>query len=99
MPSLPPQVAAPPCTGIRAGTSTVSPNNRPNSVVGTSLPVPPTGEYDAFGHLSDTLGTSGPTVPLGWVDGTLAHILRGVNAIIFPLAAPCLLRAWGGNIS
>ena len=53
-------------------------------------------EHDAFGHLSDALGTSGPTVLLGWVDGTLAHILRGVNAIIFPLPLHFFYEHGGG---
>jgi hypothetical protein len=99
MPSLPPRdgVAAPPCSGIRAGASTVSPDDRPNSVVDTSLPLPPTGEHDAFGRLSDALGTSGPTVPLGRVDATLTHILWGVNAIIFPLQCRVFYKHGGGN--
>ena len=99
MPSLPPRdgVAAPPCAGIRAGASTVSPDDSPNNVVGTSLPLPTTGEHNAFGRLSDALGTSGPTVPLGWVDGTLAHILRGVNAIsIFPSKRRVFYEHGGG---
>ena len=97
MPSLPPRdgVAAPPCAGIRTGASTVSHDDRPNNVVGTSLPLPTTGEYNAFGRLS-TLGTSGPTVPLGWVDGTLAHLLWGVNAIIFPLLCHVFCEHGGG---
>ncbi len=98
MPSLPPRdgVAAPPCTGIRAGASTVSPDNTPNSVVGPSLPLPPTREHDAIGGLSGAFGTSGSTLPLGWVDGTLAHILWGVNAIIFPLPLRVFFEHGGG---
>ena len=86
MPSLPPRdgIAAPPCAGIRVGTSTVLTDARPNSVVGTSLPLQQTGEYDAIGGLSGAFGTSGFTLPLGWVVGTLTHILWGDNAIIFP---------------
>jgi hypothetical protein len=101
MPSLPPRdgVAAPPCAGIRAGASTVSPDDRPNNVVGTSLPFPTTGEHNAFGRLSDALGTSGPTVPLGWVDGTLAHLLWGVNTIIFPLLRRVFCEHGGGLFS
>jgi len=53
-------------------------------------------EHDAFGHLSDALGTSGPTVLLGWVDGTLAHILRGANAIIFPSQRRVFYEHGGG---
>jgi hypothetical protein len=54
MPSLPPQdgVDAQICAGIRAGAPTVSAINRLTHVVGTSLPLPPTGEYDAIGSPS-----------------------------------------------
>jgi hypothetical protein len=98
MPSLSPRdgVAAPPCAGIRAGASTVSPDDRPNNVVGTSLPLPTTGEHNAFGRLSDALGSSGLTMPLGWVDGTLAHRIWGVNAIIFPSLRRVFCKHGGG---
>ena len=99
MPSLPPRdgVAAPPCAGIRAGASTVSPDDTPNSVVGPSLPLPPpTGEHDAIGGLSGAFGTSGSISPLGWMDGTLAHILRGVNAIVFPSQLHVFYEHGGG---
>jgi hypothetical protein len=98
MPSLPPRdgVAAPPCAGIRTGTLTVSPDDRPNNVIDTSLPLPTTGEHDAFGCLSDALGTSGPTVQRGWVDGTLTQILRGVNSIIFPSQRRVFYKHGGG---
>jgi hypothetical protein len=51
MPSLPPRdgVDARICAGIRAGALTVSAVNRLTHVVGTSLPLPPTGEHDAIG--------------------------------------------------
>jgi hypothetical protein len=51
MPSLPSRdgVDARICAGIRAGASTVSAVNRLTHVVGTSLPLPPTGEHDAIG--------------------------------------------------
>ena len=99
MPSLPPRdgVAAPPCAGIRAGASTVSPDNSPNNVVGTSLPLPTMGEHDAFGRLSGALGSSGLTMPLGWVDGTLAHRIWGVNAIIFPSPRRVFCKHGGGR--
>jgi hypothetical protein len=101
MPSLPPRddVAAPPCAGIGAGTLTVSTDARPNSVVGTSLPLQPTGEHDAIGSLSGAFGTSGSTLPLGWVDGTLAHILWGVNANLFPSQLRVFCKHGGGDIS
>jgi len=97
--SLPPRdgVAAPPCAGIRVGALTISPDDRRNNVIGKSLPLPTTGEHNAFGHLSNALGTSSPTMPLGWVDGTLAHILWGFNAIIFPLQC-CVFYKHGGGI-
>ena len=50
----------------------------------TSLPLPPTGEHNAIGGLSGAFGTRGSISPLGWVDGTLARFLWGVNAISFP---------------
>jgi hypothetical protein len=55
-PSLPPQdgVDAQICTGIHTGASTVSAVDRHTHVVGTSLPVQPTGEHDATGGPSDT---------------------------------------------
>jgi hypothetical protein len=51
MPSLPPQdgIDAQICAGIRAGASTVSAVKRLTYFVGTSLPLPPTGEHDAIG--------------------------------------------------
>ncbi len=51
MPSLPPRdgVDARICAGIRAGASTVLAVDRLTHVVGTSLPLPPTGEHDAIG--------------------------------------------------
>ncbi len=51
MPSLPPRdgVDARICAGIRTGASTVSAVDRLTHVVGTSLPLPPTGEHDATG--------------------------------------------------
>jgi hypothetical protein len=51
MPSLPPRdgIDARICAGIRAGASTVSAVDRLTHVVGTSLPLPPTGEHDAIG--------------------------------------------------
>ncbi len=57
MPSLPPQdgVGARICAGIRAGALTVSAVNRLTHVVGTSLPLPPTGEHEAVGGPSGTL--------------------------------------------
>ena len=96
--SLPPRdgVVAPPCAGIRAGALTISPDDRPNNVVGTSFPLPTTGEHDTFGRLSDALGTSSPTMPLGWVDGTLTNILWEVNAIIFPLQCRVFYKHGGG---
>ncbi len=100
MPSLPPRVgvAAPPCAGIRTGTSPISPDDSPHGVVGTSLPLQPTGEHDAIGGLSGAFGTSGSTLLLGWVDGTLAHILWGVNAIIFPMQLRVFCEHGGGII-
>jgi hypothetical protein len=98
MPSLPPRdgVATPPCAGIRAGASTISLDDTRNSVVGTSLPLPPTGEHNAIGSLSGAFGTRGSISPLGWVDGTLAHILRGVNAIVFPSQLHVFYEHGGG---
>ncbi len=61
-----------------------------------SLPLPPTGEHNAIGGLSGAFGTSGSISPLGWVDGTLAHILRGVNAIIFPSPLHFFYKHGGG---
>jgi hypothetical protein len=51
MPSLPPRdgIDARICAGIRAGASTVSAVDRLTHVVGTSLPLPPTGEHNAIG--------------------------------------------------
>jgi hypothetical protein len=56
MPSLPAQdgVDARICTGIRKGASAVSAVNRLTHVIGTSLPLPPTGEHDAIGGPSGT---------------------------------------------
>ena len=98
MPSLPPQegVAAPPCAGIRMGASTVSTDARLNSAAGTSLPLQPTGEHDAIGSCSGAFGRSSSTLPLGWVNGTLAHILWGVNAIIFPSQLRVFYKHGGG---
>ena len=64
MPSLPPRdgVTAPPCAGICAGASTVSTDDSPNGVVGTSLPLLPTGELDAIGSLSGTFGIAFPSL-------------------------------------
>jgi hypothetical protein len=64
MPSLPPRdgVAAPPCAGIRAGASTVSTDDSPNGVVGTSLPLLPMGEHDAIGSLSSIFGITFPSL-------------------------------------
>ena len=100
MPSLPPRdgVGSPLCACIGAGTSTVSPANIIDSVNRTSLPLPPTGEHDAVSGLSGTfllphcalcehgegMSPSAAGRPLGWVDGTLAGLHWGINAILFP---------------
>jgi hypothetical protein len=97
MPSLPPRdgVDARICAGIRAGASTISAVNRLTHVVGTSLPLPPTGEHDAIGGPSGIFllppcalckHGGGKTLYaaarlLIWVDGTLACYHRGGNAI------------------
>ncbi len=54
MPSLPQRdgVDAPLCACIGVGASTVSPADTINSVDGTSLPLPPTGEHNAVSVLS-----------------------------------------------
>jgi hypothetical protein len=113
MPSLPPRdgIDTQICTGIRAGALTVSAVDRLTHVVGTSLPLPPTGEHDAIGGPSGTFllppcalckhrgGKSPNAVPrlLARVDGTLAHVLWGVNAIAFP-SPLCSLREHGGGM-
>ncbi len=97
MPSLPPQdgVDARICAGIRAGALTISAVNRLTHVVGTSLPLPPTGEHDAIGGHSGIFllppcafrkhgeGKSPHAAAqlLVWVNGTLACYHRGSNAI------------------
>ena len=71
---------SPPSTHSLASTDKVSPHH-PS----------PTGEHKAAGCPSGTpYGTCGPTRirgppgPHGWVNGTLAHVFWGVNAILFP---------------
>jgi hypothetical protein len=97
MPSLPPRdgVDARICAGIHAGASTVSAVDMLTHVVGTSLPLPPTGEHDAIGGPSGIFlsppqalrkhgGGKSPHAAarsLIWVDGTLACYHRGGNAI------------------
>ena len=97
MPSLPPRdgIDTQICTGIRAGALTVSAVDRLTHVVGTSLPLPPTGEHDAIGSPSGIFlsppcalckhgGGKSPHAAarlLVWVDGTLACYHRGGNAI------------------
>ncbi len=97
MPSLPPQdgIDARICAGICAGASTVSAIDRLTHVVGTSLPLPPTGEHDAIGGPSGIFlsppralcehgGGKSPHAAarlLVWVDGTLACYHRGGTAI------------------
>jgi hypothetical protein len=51
MPSLPPQdgVDTQMCAGICTGALTISAIARLTHVIGTSLPLPPTGEHDAIG--------------------------------------------------
>jgi hypothetical protein len=113
MPSLPPRdgVDAQLRTGIQASASTVSAINRLTLVVGTSLPLPPTGEHEAVGSPSGTLpsplcalhkhgggkSTSEAAQSLARVDGTLVHVLWGVNAIAFPTPL-CALREHGGGM-
>ena len=104
MPSLQPRdgVDAPLCAGIRAGSSTISPVDSLSSVAGKSLPPPPAGEHEAMGCPSGAFGTSGPTGvrestgPLRRVDGTLAHVIWGVNAIVFPTQLRVLQEHGGG---
>ena len=104
MPSLPPRdgIEALLCAGIRTGTSTISPVDTLSGVAGKSLPPPPAGEHDAMGCPSGASGTSGPTWirgstgPLRRVDGTLAHALWGVNAILFPTQLRVLQEHGGG---
>jgi hypothetical protein len=97
MPSLPPRdgVDARICAGIRAGALTVSAVDRLTHVVGTSLPLPPTGEQDAIGGPSGIFlspphalrkhgGGESPHAAarsLIWVNGTLACYHRGDTAI------------------
>ncbi len=56
MPSISPRdgVDARLRAGFRVGTLTVSAVNRLTYVVGTSLPLPPTGEHDAIGSPNGT---------------------------------------------
>ena len=112
MPSLPPRdgVDAQIYAGIRAGALTVSAINRHTHVVGTSLPLPPTGEHSAIGSPIGTfllppralckhgggMSTSKAAQLLARVDGTLAHILRGINAISFP-SPLCAIHEHGGE--
>jgi hypothetical protein len=97
MPSLPPRdgIDTQLCAGIRAGASTVSAINRLTHVVGTSLPLPPTGEHDAIEGPSGTFlspplalckhgGGMSPSLvtrSLEWPDGTLTTFVHGENAI------------------
>ena len=65
MPPLPPRdgVAAPPCAGIRAGASTVSPDDSPDGVVGVQVsPYQQRAEHDAIGGLSGTFGIAFPSL-------------------------------------
>ena len=65
MPPLPPRdgVAAPPCAGIRAGASTVSPDDSPDGVVGVKVsPYQQRAEHDAIGGLSGTFGIAFPSL-------------------------------------
>jgi hypothetical protein len=112
MPSFPPQdgVDDQLCAGIRAGTLTVSAVDRLTHVIGTSLPLPPTGEHKAVVGPSGTLPLSlhalckhggGLSMSkaarlLARVDGTLAHVLPGIKAIIFP-SPLCALCKHGGQ--
>ncbi len=100
MPSSPLQdgIDARICAGICTGTLTVSAVDRLTHIIGTRLPLPPTGEHEATGGPSGTLpsplcalhkhgggkSTSAAAQLLAMVDGTLAHVLWGVNAIAFP---------------
>jgi hypothetical protein len=113
MPSLPPRdgIDARLCAGIWAGASTVSAVNRLTHVVGTSLPLPPIGEHKAIGGPSGTLplplralckhgggkSMSAAARSLARVDGTLTHVLWGVNAIAFP-SPLCALPEHGGGM-
>jgi hypothetical protein len=97
MPSLPPQdgVDAQICAGIRAGALTISAIDRLTHVVGTSLPLPPTGEHDAIGSPSSIFlspphalckhgGGKSPHAAarsLRWVDGTLTCYHSNSKAI------------------
>jgi hypothetical protein len=97
MPSLPPGdgVDTQICAGIRTGALTVSAINRLTHVVGTSLPLPPTGEHNAIGGPSGIFllppcalrkhgGGKSPHAAarlLVWIDGTLACYHRGDTAI------------------
>ncbi len=97
MPSLPPRdgVDAQICAGIRAGALTISAIDRLTHVVGTSLPLQPTGEHNAIGSPSGIFlsppcafckhgGGESPHAAarsLVWVDGTLTCYHRGDTAI------------------
>ncbi len=114
MPSLPPQdgVDAQLCTGIQAGALTVLAVNRLTHVVGTSLPLPPTGEHKAVCGPSSTLpsplcalhkhgggkSTSKATQLHARVDGTLIHVLWGINAIAFPSPLRAFREHGGGDV-
>jgi hypothetical protein len=115
MPSFPPRdgIAAQSRAGIRTGASTISAVDRLTHVVSTCLPLPPKGEHDAIGGPSSTFllpscalhkhgggkSTSTATQSLARVDGTLAHVLRGVNAIAFPSPLRALHGHGGGVYS
>jgi hypothetical protein len=64
------------------------------------------GKHDAIGGLSGAFGTSGSTLPLEWVDGTLTRYHRGGNAIAKLcgpsgtfLSPPRAIREHGGGMS
>jgi hypothetical protein len=113
MPSLPKQdgIDARLYAGICEGTSTVSAINTLTHVVGTSLPLPPTGEHEANGGPNGTLLLPPCAICKHWggmsmskaaqllarVDGTLAYVLWGINAIAFP-SPLCAIREHGGGI-
>jgi hypothetical protein len=112
MPSLPPRdgVDAQIRVGIRAGASAISAVDRLTHVLGTSLSLPPTGEHNAIGGPSGTFllppcalckhgGGKSPNAVarlLARVDGTLTHVLWGVNAIAFPSPLSSLCEHGGG---